>query len=206
MKRSLVVGMLGLAAVAPSSYGQGCIWLDNYDSGGPLVVYGSHVYLNGMSGAFGAVGAGLNSSWTVGIYFVVGTPSITDPAGIGFPDSRLSLGTGAGSTAQVASSNVDGAAGCFLAAAYFDTGAPLGSVITAELVVYPTAAGSYAFAPCRGHSDPFVITPVAPASPQKPLVGDYFSGFSALWIPEPSTLALAGLGGLSLLLVRRKKV
>jgi len=209
MKKSLVVGMLGLAAVAAPSFGQGYIWLDNYDShggdGGPLITYGSHVYLNGVSGAFGAVGVGLNSSWTVGIYFVEGTPSITDPAGIGFPDPRLSLGTGVGSTAQVASLSVFGAAGCFLAASCFNTGAPLGSVITAELVVYPTAAGSYAYAVCRGHSAPFVMAPVAPSAPQKPLVGDYFTGFSAQWIPEPSILALAGLGGLSLWLLRRKK-
>ena len=109
MKKSLVLGILSLTVSAVSSYGQAAvIVLDNYNSNGgnsgPLVVYGAGVPANGVSGALGGVGAGLNSSWTAGLYWVLGTPAITDPAGTGIPDAGLAVGTGAGSSVAVSSS------------------------------------------------------------------------------------------------------
>src|ERR1017187_6075214 len=99
MKKSLVLGILGLATAAVTSYGQGYITLDNYN-GGPLLTYGAGVPANGVSGALGS--GGLNGSWTVGLYFVGGTSGLSQAAGTGMPDASLILGTGVGSTIGVA--------------------------------------------------------------------------------------------------------
>ena len=207
MKKSLVLGILGLATAAVTSYGQGLITLDNYNShggsgGGPIIAFGAGVPLDGVGGALGTIGAGIGTSWTVGIYFVVGTPVVNDPAGSGLPDAQLGLGAGTGSTVQA---GVYGG-GFYLSATPFmvnSSGSP--ATITAEIVAYPTAVGSYAAALNRGHSAPFVMTSVDPLTPTKPLTGNFMAGFSVLPVPEPTTLALGGLGGLALLLLRRKQ-
>lgn len=209
MKKSLVLGILGLAVAAVTSYGQGYITLDNYTSNsggnGPgFVQYGAGVAANGVSGALGTVGDGLNASWTVGIYFVVGTPSITDPAGNGIPNAGLALGSGTGSTAAVAADNVFGTPGTFLAINSFNISASGTPTITAEMVAYDSAASSYANAAFRGHSAPFTMGSATFNSPSHPLVGDSFTTFSVTPVPEPTTLALGALGGLALLAFRRK--
>jgi len=218
MKKSLVIGILGLAAVAASSYGQGCIWLDNYFSnggdGGPIFTYGVGVPVNGVSGAVGTPGAGLLSGWTAGIYFAVGTPNIIDPAGVGMPNAALSLGTGPGSTASFQTSAF-GVPGEFEASQPFNTGAPVGSTITLEIVAYPTPAGSYAAAIYRMHTSPFTM-PTAENTNEpwtnspSSFVGDAMiaagiTGQFPVQIPEPGSLALIGLTSLSLLLARRKE-
>jgi len=214
MKKSLLLGILGLAAGVASSYGQGYITLDNYYSnggaGGPVITYGAGVPLNGVSGALGTVGTGLNGAWTAGIYFVIGTPSISDPASSLIPDAALGLGTGGGSTAVFFTSSF-GTLGEFLAANPFLVGGTGGvtPTITAELVAYDTADGSYAAAQFRGHSAPFVIVSNGALSPSHPSLGDAFAvgsnPLTVVPVPEPTTLALGALGGLSLLLFRRKK-
>jgi len=207
MKKSLVIGILGLAAVAASSYGQGCIWLDNYLSYGPIFTYGWGVPVNGVNGGLGS--GGLNGSWIAGIYFTIGTPNITDPAGVRMPDAALSLGTGTGSTALFETSAF-GTPGEFHASQPFNTGAPVGSTITLEIVAYDTADGSYAAALYRMHTAPFTMTTASLTNPVIPLVGDAMmaAGISGqvpvLISPEPGTLALVGLG-LAYLLMRRKK-
>ena len=42
---------------------------------------------------------GLLGGWTVGLYYALGTLSINDPAGMGMPDTHLTMATGLGSTA-----------------------------------------------------------------------------------------------------------
>ena len=208
MKKSLVLGILGLAVAAVTSYGQGYITLDNYysfaGSGGPLVTYGAGVAANGVSGALGTVGAGLDSNWTVGLYFVVGTPSITDPAGNGIPNAGLGLGSGLGSTVAF-STTTFGTDGEFQSGLNFNVSACGTPTITAEIVAYDSAASSYANAAFRGHSAPFTMPSAAFSSPSHPLFGDYFTGFSVMPVPEPTTLALGALGGLALLAFRRKQ-
>jgi len=209
MKKSLLLGILVLGAGAASSYAQGFINLDNYNSSvNPLVTYGSGVFANGVSGALGTVGAGLNSSWTAGLYYVVGTPSITDPAGNGIPNGALALGTGAAGTATaVFSTSSFGNLGEFAASSGFNTGGVLGDTVTVEVIAYDTAAGSYANAAFRGHSAPFtIVTEAGNALPPTSLVGNQMTTFAVTAVPEPTTLALAGLGGLaSLVMLRRKK-
>src|ERR1700690_3513492 len=151
MKKSILLGIIGLAAGVATSYGQGFILLDNYSSYGPYVTYGANVPANGVSGALGS--GGLNGSWTVGLYFAVGNLSLSDPMGTGTPIAPLALGTGTGSTIATYSSAFN-FPGAFQSGAGFNTGAAPG-VITAELVAYATADGTYANAAYRGHSIPF---------------------------------------------------
>ena len=210
MKKSLVLGIVSLAAAAVTSYGQGYIWLDNYISGGTLLVYGSDLFsgpsvpANGVSGPMGVIGTGLNNDWTVGLYWAPSTVSLTDPAGPGMPMGPLVLGTGLGSTVSVAGPEAFGMPGYYSSMIAFNSGSTANTTITLEIVVYDTAGGSYAAAAYRMHSAPFSMPTAAAPSASVPGTGAYMPG-QLFWTPEPSTLTLVGLGGLALWLMQRKK-
>jgi len=209
MKKTLLAGICGLAACAATSYGQGFIALDNYSSSAhPLVTYGSGVFANGISGALGQVGTGVTGSgWTVGLYFALGnvTASSDQTAGNGIP-LALALGTGGtagGATTTFLSGSLNGE---FAASAYFQATAATpgasGTTVTLEVVAYNGT--DYASATQRGHSAAFIIPALAGTSfPNN--VGDYMSTFSVTPVPEPTTLALAGLGGFGMLMALRRK-
>jgi len=212
MKKSVILGILGLAAVAAtSSYGQGYILLSNYASGTGTLTYGANVPANGVSGA---VGSGpLSTAWTVGLYFTAGTPAITDPAGTGIPLAPLALGTGTGSSIAIGAGNANGQPGYYASIPFFNAGVAAGSTITAEMITFPTSAGSYASALYRGHSSPFTIVTV-PVTSTAPNITGLANGLAASGsilvgavapVPEPTTLALAGLGGLASLVALRRK-
>jgi hypothetical protein len=207
MKKSVLLGIIGLAAGMATSYGQGYLSLDNYSLGSnsPLT-YGANVPANGVSGALGS--GPLSTAWSVGLYFVGGTQSLTDPAGTGIPVSPLVLGTGPGSSIAIGAQNAGGSLGYYGSATAFNTGSTLNTTATLEIVAYPTSAGSYAAAGYRGHSAPFSLTTVTATSPTPVNAGDFGQAFSVAQvaaIPEPTTLALAGLGGLASLIALRRK-
>jgi hypothetical protein len=209
MKKLAMVGIITVASA--STFGStGFIFLDNYDSNlNPLITYGVYVPANGVGGPLGTPGAGLDSDWTAGIYFVVGTPSISDPAGNGIPNAALALGIGSGSTAQLETFNgpYGSTLGEFTAFQRFDTGGVGGDTITAEIVAYPTVAGSYANALYRGHSAPFTMPTVGASTAIPSYVGDYMATFSVSYVPEPSTFALVGVGASPLVAwVRRRNL
>ena len=212
MKKSIVLGIIALVAGVATSYSQGFITLDNYSTYGaggadPAVVYGTGVFANGVSGTLGIAGAPVSlNDWTVGLYFVGGTVALTDPGSGSIPISPLALGTGTGATIPMGAENGGSVAGYFGATHSFNTGVAAGSTVTLEVVVYDTAAGSYASALYRGHSAPFSMATVAVTSPTPTYAGDFMPGqISVQAVPEPTTLALAGLGGLALLAFRRKQ-
>jgi len=205
MKKSVLIAAGIIAVGLTSSYGQGYIDLGNYFStANPLITYGAGVPSNGQGGALGSVGAGLNSSWTVGLYFVAGTVAVGESAGTGIPNAQLALGTGGGSTAQVAGSSVFGNAGQFDAGSVFYVGSAA-TTVTLEVVAFDSAASSYATAAYRGHSASFTMPTgkITDTTPQ--YVGDNFASFSVAAVPEPTTLALAGLGGFGMLMALRRK-
>ncbi|HEV2437656.1 MAG TPA: PEP-CTERM sorting domain-containing protein [Verrucomicrobiae bacterium] len=208
MKKSILLGIVALGAAAATSYGQGYITLDNYASAGTLVTYGDALTpANGVSGAMGGIGSPLSSAWTVGLYFVGGTSGLVQAAGSDMPDASLALGTGLGSTAQVAGSSVFGNPGYFNSPTAFNSGSTLNTTITLEVVVYDTAGGSYANAQYRGHSHAFAMPTVGATSGSPSFTGANGMGGIEVFqvIPEPTTMALGGLGLAALMLVRRKK-
>lgn len=214
MKKSLIIGLLGLAATVAPSFGQGVIFLDNYFSYGQIVKYGDNVPANGVSGGLGTPGAGLNSSWTAGLYWAPGnilgslTPDST-PYTNGVPTAQnaaFQLATGGGSTAQFAGINIGGASGQFAAGSvYTTTGVAAGGTITVEVIAFNTADGSYANANWRGHSAAFTMTVSDSSSPTPNAVGSFMPSFAVNVVPEPSTFALTGLGAAALMIFRRKK-
>ena len=211
MKKSILLGIVGLAAAAVTSYGQGYITLDNYASGGSLVTYGDATTpANGVSGAFGAQGGALGSGWTVGLYFVGGTSGLVQAAGSGAIDSSLALGTGIGSTALLAGPETFNTPGYYNSTPSFNSGSTAFTTVTLEVVVYNTSAGSYENAGWRGHSAAFSMATVGATSGTPAFTGASMPGSISVVtvapVPEPTTMALAGLGGLGLLLFRRKQV
>jgi hypothetical protein len=206
MKKSLLLGIVTLAACVINIQGQGYILLDNYYNNDPQFVYGwPGVPINGVSGAIAPFGTPLSSDWTVGLYYIPGNWNFFDSPGSGLPFPALVAGTGLGSTAVIGAANAGNQPGYYGSIYYFNAGVAAGSTITCEMVVYPTSAGSYAAANYRVHSAPFTMTTVAATSVNPPLTGDFMPTFG--WTtPEPSAPALVGLGSLcSLAVLRRRK-
>jgi hypothetical protein len=198
MKKSVVIAVLGLAVSAVSSFGQGSMIFNSYtanDSAGVLT------HFSGGLGS-GLVGAGYSADLLYSL-----TP-IADVAGNGPLTPGWSL-SGAGVPSVQSVITPFGTSGVLLG--YFQSPANFGlNVYTAgttvyfEVLAYQTAAGSYANSLAgRGHSATFSTTLATGATPP-PLMVD-FGAFTVSPVPEPTTLALAGLGGLSLLLFRRKQ-
>jgi len=213
MKKSLILGLLGLAATAATTLGQGTIFLDNYFTGGPNITYGeAGVPQNGVGGSAGTVGGAINAAgWTMGLYYVVGSPVIgadPNPKPIGDPSTfsgGLVLGTGTGSTASLYTSSGNtpgqGFSGGFFAVP--GTSAAGGTTITLEVVAYNGA--TYANSTYRGHSAAFTMAVSSSSSPAPNATGSAMPTFGVFAVPEPSVFALAGLGGAFLMLIRRKK-
>jgi hypothetical protein len=206
MKKTIVLAMVGLAsAVATSSYGQSVILLNNYTSSGPYVNYGA--------GSDGALGTGVTSAYKMGLYYALGniTGSVAaDPTGIAIPSTlgALILGSGSGSTATFQTSAF-GTLGAAVAGSVYNvpgTSGNGGETITLEIIAYEGA--SYAAATERGHSAAFTLVTSANSSPTPVTITPGMPGFSVFAvsaIPEPTTLALGGLGLAALILARRKQ-
>jgi len=200
MKKTLMLGLLGVALSSASSFAQGVVFLDNYNTGGPNIVYGA-----GAGGTQGsAVGA---AGWTVGLYYAPGSV-LGATAGNDVPGGPFVLGTGVGSTAVLAGPTTGSTAGQFLASGVFliDPVGAAGATFTIQVVAYNGA--NYANSTIRGHSAAFTMTTSSSSAPTPNAVGSFMQGFSVLpvaVVPEPTTLALAGLGGMAFLVSRRRK-
>jgi len=208
MKKSILLGLLGLAAAALPSFGQGTIALDNYDSTQhPLVSYGANTG--------GTVGAAITTgNYTAGWYFVntagnfVGSFS-ADGSGIAIPTTLysgpgvLTLASGIGATGGINNGDT-GTAGEYAPPQAFNPGLGEGATVTVMVIAYNGT--SYANAGNRGHSTAFTMTTTT-GSAFAPFSGNSETdgGFSVHPVPEPTVFALAGIGAAALMVVRRKK-
>ena len=195
MKKVLLFSILNVAIGTIFSYAQGYMYLDNYNSQShPLIAYGPD------SG--GTVGTGIEAGFTVGVYFGDGAFAdevAADPSGVAIPtslDPSLVLGSGPNTTTSTFI-----LPGMFVSGGAFQANSVAAGISTFMVVAYNGV--SYASSTIRGHSTAFEArtfwgtgTPV--------FVGDYMSPFSVGRIPEPSIIAVAGLG-LILILLRRHR-
>jgi hypothetical protein len=201
MKKSLLLGILGVAATVATSYGQGFIFLDNYFSnfGGPIITYGA--------GSDGPLATGVSAAYTVGIYLGQGSfTASADPSGTASPTSLNALLLLQGGANTSTAAGYAGYGGYFSASGNMQASVASGATITAMVVAYEGA--SYDTATYRGHSAAFqLVTKDGTANPPASVSPAYggFSVFSTSVVPEPSTLTLAGLGLASMLVARRRK-
>src|SRR5271169_4450696 len=92
MRKSILLGILGMTVGVTQSFGLGYILMDNYNSSGPDITYGP--------GGLGPVGTGLGTGWTAGLYYALGDVRASiaaDPTGFADPSTLgggLVLGTG----------------------------------------------------------------------------------------------------------------
>ncbi|MDD5141193.1 MAG: PEP-CTERM sorting domain-containing protein [Verrucomicrobiales bacterium] len=191
MKKSTFIAVLGMAACVASSYGQGTVNFSSY---------------------FGNQGAGFTTSlfgtttsvpdgFHADLYFALGT-GVTDS--VNFNDALSVFSAPTGLTGA-------GVVGAVFSGGYF--GNPIIPVsiagyasgpVTYEVVVYNGA--DYASSSIRGRSGSFVLDPGAATTGNPiPMIDNVPNFFVANAIPEPTTLALAGLGGLASLVMLRRK-
>jgi len=191
MKKSIVLAIIGMAAGLTASYGQGTVGFFNYFStSSPTVNYSASNVPIGKAGL--AVGTGFSAElgWFNGV--TANTADITlvpssitpfgiDPIGNPAADGQVSFG-----------------AGWFLGP-NIDLGVASGTTVTLE--VFAFNAGSTV----TGHSGLFQVSLGGGALPPASIAaGGSFLVANA--IPEPTTMALGGLGLAALMLYRRKQV
>jgi len=212
MKRKLLASVIGIAAslVVTSAHAQGRISLDNYNSSGPSIVYGSGpsqmvgvVAGNGIQNSAAANGAAGALTWKMGLYWALGDVTAgvgADNSGFGTSSfNGLTLGTGSGST----TTSFSAVPGRFTPPPDFSVpGYGTTGLVTIEIIAYSGA--DYASSAYRGHSAAYTITP-ATGSAFGTTTGTGMNQFGVFAVPEPSTFALAGLGAAALLAFRRKK-
>jgi len=186
---------LGSGVAAMSSFGQGAVLFGNYGNSGPIagtaVTYASSNVPAGKAGEL--VGSDFSAEllyFTGGIYVAI--PSTID-AFLGTDGSALS---GAGYTTPIF--------------AYIPgTSALGGTTVSLEWEAFNNVTiGGDAAGTITGKSGPFTVVT---SNNQAPVANDFttavgFTGFTvAAPVPEPTTIALLGLGAAGLLAAHRRK-
>lgn len=201
MKKSVVLAVLGLAAGAMSSFGQGQIAFNSYYADG---VGSGLTTIKFGAGTGGLQGTAVGAGYSFDIYYSL--TSFSDAAGSGALNGLL-LASGSGSPSQnnlAGLMNTGATAGYFAAAQNFTLNPYSNQTVYFEVAVYQTGQ-SYSSSSIRGHSASFSSTLATGLnSPAFATFGSFTADLVAP-VPEPSTLALAGLGGFGMLMALRRK-
>jgi len=208
MKKSIVLAILGIAAGATASYGQGTVGFFNYfGSTSPTVNYGA------VNVPAGKAGLALGGTFAAELYYFAGgvttdvnalTPVASSLTYFSFNGPGLNT-TADGDVYNASHLNGNGA-GWWLGPNPNLPGTSAGEVVTLDVFAFNN--GSLALATVSGSSGLFNLALGGGVLPPASLAGTPGAGgpgFLMQNVPEPTTMALGALGGLSLLLFRRKK-
>jgi hypothetical protein len=201
MKKTIILSVLGLTAAAVSSYGQGSISFNTYQA-----LSGSGIQTTYGNG--GQAGTDIGSTFTGELLWSsVNIPDVatTGPVAAG---TQLTSGWTVGSTALFDAGSISGPGALgYIAGPDLNIASAVGTSLYFEVVAFTGAsyatAGGYA-----GHSATFTSTLATGATLPGPNQMNNlapFSVYTVTSIPEPTTLALAGLGGLASLVALRRK-
>jgi hypothetical protein len=208
MKKSVILSILGLAAATVASYGQGAIEFNTYLANNSIGILASY----GATGNGGVAGAGINSTFTGELVWSATNPgdaATSSAASAALPlNGLLNLpgtgGSGGTGTFDSGSASVPG----FIAGSNLNVTAAVGTSLYFEIVAFSGASyGEAGF--WSGHSASFTGTLVTGTTLPDPSQINNMAPFSVYFVPtatpEPTTMALGGLGLAALLVARRKK-
>lgn len=194
MKKSVIIAVLGAAGFAVSSYGQGVIQFDTYAGSYNSGNISQVTYFNGASA--GSVVP--DGSFYGELYYALGT--VSDPVGATAASITAAISPSFTAIASSITPVINGYIqdGTQLQIANYTSGA-----ITFEIEVY-NSAGTFV-----GRSGAFTESSINLLGVPATTFGSNGSGpgqmLVATSVPEPTTLALAGLGGLASLVALRRK-
>jgi len=202
MKRKLVAAILGIAAsvsLVSSSHGQGSVTFENYGfTTDAVTTYGA-------SGLGGTVGAGVNTAYTAGLWYFLGTTSLAagngqDTLPVGWELAPITQQFNVG--AEAGPNGVGRFIGGNAVIADYTTGPITFSVTAYNGSTYAASTGA---GQGRGHSAGFTLPSIAAVGSPVGEFGPGLTSFAVFPVPEPSIFALSGLGAAALMLIRRKK-
>jgi len=189
MKKTIIMAVLGLTASAVSSFGQGTVLFSSYfaNNGG-----GAYTYNFGTTAA-------IADGFHADLYAIAGAAS--DPVNNALQSSVTAIPVGLTDL---------GVTGVTYSGGYFTDQNPVitptSGQITFEVVAFN--GSTYANSTIRGRSGSFTMTGLNVSPSPANNLGDNGQPFPTFYVapvPEPTTLALAGLGGLASLVALRRK-
>ena len=199
MKKTVFLTVFGLATSVVLSHAQGYVIFSSYLANGGNGALASISGNDGRTYYSGLIGEG----YTAALFYALGT--VSDPSGA---SPAFTLYTGPNDTAAYDNS---GAAIGIEGLGYFDGGVAVIPGYTGGPITFEVAAFngfSYADSSLRVRSGSFTMNFISTASQPVVALGDNgqpMPDINIVIIPEPASLALAGLGGLvSLVMFRRK--
>jgi hypothetical protein len=193
MKSSIVFAVLGLAVRVMSSFAQGSMKFNSYTS----TSNSSEPAIYNVDGT-----TPLAAGWTADLAWTA--TAINDTAGNGALNAALTVASVVSPSVNVVATSFDPVhPGYFQGAKNFELNPyTTGTRIYFEVLAYETGY-AYANSPIRGHSATFSTTLAVP--PNIALTMPDFGSFHVSPVPEPTTLALAGLGLAGFVIYRGKK-